>query len=77
VRFTRDDGGTLTAHDAATGLARAGRTRAEALSRLAEALADSDRSEPETDPDALREGEGNLRADAVRRVDGDDLPEFL
>jgi hypothetical protein len=80
VTFTREAGGPLTAHDGETGLARAGHTRAEALARLAEALADAgpdDASSDATsvDPDALLEGEGTLDPDETRRES--DLPDFL
>jgi hypothetical protein len=79
VAFTREADGTLTARDSETGLARAGHTRAEALARLAEALAettpDDDDDGEAVDPDALLDGEGLVDADETRRES--DLPEFL
>jgi hypothetical protein len=78
VAFTREADGTLTARDSETGLARAGHTRAEALARLAEALAETtpdDGGVDAADPDALLDGEGLVDAEETRRES--DLPEFL
>lgn len=57
VEFSREEDGSITAHDLETGLARGGNTRAEALAQLAEVLAlESGEGEPVEDPDAfLRE----------------------
>jgi hypothetical protein len=79
VVITRRADGSVAARDEFTGLARGGDTRAEALARLADALAadDGDRNDDLSGPDALRadDVEGELSAEEVR--DDRDLPEFL
>jgi predicted RNase H-like HicB family nuclease len=77
VLTTRADG-TVAAKDRFTGLVRGGDTRAEALARLAEALAnDEDHEDELADPDALRadDVEGELTAEEVR--DDREFPDFL
>lgn len=72
VVFEQEAGGSVTARDLETGLARGGETRAEALSQLAEVLElHEGGGEPVTDED--------LREMGLDPDDGDDkgLPDFM
>lgn len=64
VECVRDEDGSVTARDLATGLARGGATRAEALAQLAEVLAlEEGRGEPIDDPETFLSEELGLDSD--------------
>jgi len=79
VEFIHEPDGSITAQDTETGLARGGKTRAEALSQLAEVLAlENGEGEPIDDEDTFLEAIG-LDPDevAAAREEHDELPEFM
>lgn len=66
IHIVHEDDGTVTAIDEATGLARGGDTKAEALAQLAEVLElESGAGTPIEDPDAFLEAELDIDPDDV------------
>lgn len=76
VEFIHEDDGSITARDIETGLARGGKSKAEALSQLAEVLELHEGcGEPIENPDEFLREEFDIEPD---EIDGDqELPEFL
>lgn len=75
VEFVREDDGTITARDLATGLARGGDSRAEALAQLAEVLElHEGGGESIDDPDEFLREELGIDPD---EVDERELPDSL
>lgn len=76
VEFIYEDGGSVTARDLETGLARGGDTRGEALAQLAEVLVLQDGGgESIDDPDEFLRDEMGIESDEL--TEHDELPEFM
>lgn len=74
VRFTQEPDGSVTATDQETGIARAGRTRAEALQSLAEALTLAEGGgTPVGDPEEFLREELGIEPEEI----DEDPPEFM